>query len=134
MIETSSTSSSYRVRVRNLLLPCSIGIYDHERDRAQRVRFNVELDVADPGSFTDGDLSKILNYERIVGSIKALAASGHFGLVETLAERIAALCLEDRRALKVSVSVEKLDVIFEAESVGVTIVRDRVREAPPTEA
>jgi dihydroneopterin aldolase len=131
MTEASPRSSSYRVRVRNLLLPCSIGIYDHERDRAQRVRFNVELDVVDPGSFTDEDLAKILNYERIVGGIKALIASGHFGLVETLAERIAALCLEDRRALRVNVSVEKLDVICEAESVGIAIVRDRVRAAPP---
>jgi 7,8-dihydroneopterin aldolase/epimerase/oxygenase len=131
MSEASTRSSSYQVRVRNLLLPCSIGIYDHERDRAQRVRFNVELDVADPGSFTDEDLSKILNYERIVGGIKALIGSRHFGLVETLAECIAALCLEDRRALRVSVSVEKLDVICEAESVGIAIVRDRVRAAPP---
>ena len=120
-----ATASSYRVRVRDLVLPCSIGIYDYERETTQRVRINVELDVVDPGSFSTEDFSKVLNYETIVGGVKAIIASGHIELVETLAERVATLCLEDFRSVRVSVGVEKLDVYREAESVGVSIVRDR---------
>jgi 7,8-dihydroneopterin aldolase/epimerase/oxygenase len=118
-------ASTYRVRVRDLLLSCSIGIYDYERQHAQRVLINVELDVSDPGDFARGDFSKVLNYETIVEGAKTIVAAGHIDLVETLAERIAALCLDDPRAVSVAVAVEKLDVYTEAEGVGVSIVRRR---------
>jgi 7,8-dihydroneopterin aldolase/epimerase/oxygenase len=120
-------ASSYRIRVVNLELPCSIGIYDHERQHLQRVRINVELDVVDPGSFVSEDFAKVLNYESIVGGVKAIIAEGHVALVETLAERIAALCLGDPRAMNVRIAVDKLDAYCEAEGVGVSILRSRAR-------
>jgi len=43
--------------------------------------------------------------------------------VETLAERIAALCLDDARVRSVRIRVEKLDVFPDATSVGVEIER-----------
>jgi dihydroneopterin aldolase len=118
-------TSTYRILVRDLVLPCSIGIYDYERQHRQRVRVNVELDIGDPGSFVQEDFSKVLNYEFVVEGIKAIVDSGHIELVETLAERIAALCLDDPRAERATVTVEKLDVYPESEGVGVTIVRRR---------
>lgn len=117
--------TTYRITVRDLVLPASIGIYEHEREKPQRVRVNVELDVADPGSFAAEDFSRVLNYETIVKGTTAIVESGHIELVETLAERIAALCLADRRAVKVTVAVEKLDVYAAAGGVGVSIVRRR---------
>jgi len=117
--------STYRVRVRNLLVPCSIGIHDHERRRTQRVRVNVELDVTDPGAFSSEDFSEVLNYETIVSGARAIADAGHIELVETLAERIAAMCLADPRSVSVTVGVDKLDAYSEAESVGVSIQRHR---------
>jgi 7,8-dihydroneopterin aldolase/epimerase/oxygenase len=122
-----AAASSYRVRVRGLLLPCSIGIYEHERQRTQRVRISVDLDIADPGSFSSEDFATVLNYETIVEGVRSIAGAGHIELVETLAERVAALCLQDPRAISVTVSVEKLDVYSDAESVGVAIVRHRER-------
>jgi 7,8-dihydroneopterin aldolase/epimerase/oxygenase len=116
-------ASTYRVRVRDLMLSCSIGIYDYERQHPQRVRVNVELDVADPGDFAAGEFAKVLNYETIVEGTKEIVAAGHIDLVETLAERIAAMCLADPRAISVAVAVDKLDVYSEAEAVGVSIVR-----------
>jgi dihydroneopterin aldolase len=115
--------SSYRIRVGGLELPCRIGIHEHERHQPQRVRISVELDVLDPGSFAGADISKVLNYETIVGGIKAIIAEGHVELVETLAERIASLCLADPRSVGVHVSVDKLDVYREADGVGVAIQR-----------
>jgi dihydroneopterin aldolase len=117
--------STYRVRVRNLLLPCSIGIHDHERRRTQRVRINVELDVADPGPFSTEDFGQVLNYETIVSGIHKIVEGGHIELVETLAERIASMCLADPRSVSVTVGVEKLDAYSEAESVGVSVIRQR---------
>jgi 7,8-dihydroneopterin aldolase/epimerase/oxygenase len=120
-------ASSYRIRVVNLILPCSIGIYEHERERLQRVRINVELDVVDPGSFASEDFARVLNYESIVGGVKTIIGEGHIALVETLAERIATLCLGDPRAISVRIAVDKLDAYCEAEGVGVSILRSRAR-------
>jgi dihydroneopterin aldolase len=55
--------------------------------------------------------------------VRALVAERHVNLIETLAERIASLVLEDRRVREVSVRVEKLDIFPDAASVGIEIVR-----------
>ncbi len=68
-------------------------------------------------------LANVVNYETIVGRIRGVAASGHMNLVETLAERIAALCLDDSRVRSARVRVEKLDVFPDAASVGIEIER-----------
>jgi dihydroneopterin aldolase len=117
-------AESYRVFVRDLVVPCSIGIYPRERGLRRRVRVNAELAVADPISGKD-DFAEAVNYETVVGGIKAIAEAGHINLVETLADRIANLCLSDRRVTAVRIVVEKLDVYPEAESVGVTLERRR---------
>jgi dihydroneopterin aldolase len=66
-------------------------------------------------------------YEEVVSGMRRLVAAGHLNLVETLAEQIATLCLEDRRVRVARVRVEKLDVFADATSVGVEIER----VAPP---
>jgi 7,8-dihydroneopterin aldolase/epimerase/oxygenase len=108
---------------------CSIGIYAHERQRPQRVRISVDLDVVDPGSFATDDFATVLNYEFVVEGVQRLLAKGHIDLVETLAERVAALCLEDPRATRATVTVEKLDIYPQSEGVGVSIVRGRATHA-----
>jgi 7,8-dihydroneopterin aldolase/epimerase/oxygenase len=115
--------SSYRVTVSELELSASIGIYDHERQQRQRVRIDVDLDVVDPGAFAGEEFAQVLNYETIVEGAKAIVAAGHIELVETLAERVASLCLADPRAVDVTVKVQKLDVYPETKGVGVVIIR-----------
>ena len=63
--------------------------------------------------------------------IGRLLGEGHIQLLETAAERIADLCLADRRCAKVRVKVEKLDVYTNAAGVGVEIERPRDAGAPP---
>ncbi|HWE73039.1 MAG TPA: dihydroneopterin aldolase [Stellaceae bacterium] len=114
----------YRVFVRDLVLPCSIGIYPREKGLRRRVRVNAELQVELSLPSTD-DFADVVNYETIVSGIKAITEGGHINLVETLADRIATLCMADRRVVAVRVMVEKLDVWPETESVGVVVERKR---------
>lgn len=116
-----------RVFVRNLVLPCFIGIHPHERELAQRVRLNVDLTVAEGGA--RDDIAAVVSYEDIVFGVKRMMAEGHINLVETLAERVAAFCFADPRVRIARVQVEKLDVFPEAESVGVAIERAAPRRA-----
>lgn len=112
-----------RILVRNLVLPAQIGVWSHERGRLQRIRLNLEVTVAEGAG---GDrLEEVVRYDLIVDGIRRLVTEGHISLVETLAERVAALCLEEPRVRGVRVRAEKLEVYDDAESVGVEIERIR---------
>lgn len=112
------------VFVHDLEMSASIGIYTYEKTNKQRIRINLDLAVREgDASAIDDSLANVVCYERVVASTRRLIEAGHVNLVETLAERIAALCLEDKRVRVARVRVEKLDVFPDATSVGVEIER-----------
>lgn len=110
------------VFIRDLVLDCSIGVHAFEKTGPQRVRINLDLAVREDRPIED-HIGNVVCYEAIVSGIRALVAAGHVNLVETLAERIAALCLDDPRVRIARIRVEKLDVFADATSVGVEIER-----------
>lgn len=110
------------VFVRDLVLSCMIGVHRHERKGAQRVRINLDLAVRE-GRSLDDDLANVVCYERITTGVREIVSRGHINLVETLAEDVAAMCLEDWRVRSVRVRIEKLDVFPDVTSVGVEIER-----------
>lgn len=114
----------YRILVRDLVLPCRIGVYAHEKQAPQRVRVNAQVLVERDAVDSDA-LSDVLNYETIVEGIRDLARGGHIELVESLAEQVMDVCLASPRALAARISVEKLDIFADAESVGVVLRRRR---------
>lgn len=107
------------VFVRDLVLPMRIGAYGFEHGHEQRVRFTVDVEVVT--SFGPDDMRSVFSYDVVMDAIKMILAGGHIELVETIAERIAAVVLRHERVRSVSVEVEKLDVA--PGSVGVRIVR-----------
>jgi dihydroneopterin aldolase len=120
------------VFLRDLVLPASIGVHPHEHTGTQRVRINVDLGVDDDGaralsrpSVGRDDLRRVVDYEGVANAVRAIVASRHVMLVETLAERIAESCLADPRVHLARVRVEKLDVLADAASAGVEIERRR---------
>jgi dihydroneopterin aldolase len=111
------------VFVRDLVTTTRIGVYRREKKAPQPVRINIEMLVPEDGRPLNDRLANVVDYEAIVVGIRALADEGHVNLVETLAERIAAICLRDRRVKTVRVRVEKLAVFTDAAAVGVEIER-----------
>ena len=120
-----------RVFVRDLILSCSIGVHAHEHQAPQRVKIDLSRWVQENPAPIDDDIANVVSYEDVVSGIERLLGQGHIELVETAAERIAELCLEDRRCAKGRVKVEKLDVYTNAAGVGVEIERGRDAGAPP---
>jgi 7,8-dihydroneopterin aldolase/epimerase/oxygenase len=126
----SSARSVRHVFLRDLVLTASIGVHPHERTAPQRVRINIDLAVEDDGAqllsrkpVGRDELSRVVDYEKVADSARQIVASGHVRLVETLAERIAEVCLADRRVHLARVRVEKLDIFADATSAGVEIER-----------
>ena len=115
----------YTVTVRGLVLLCSIGIRPEEQDRLQRVRVSVDLTAPKGFGFPGNDRRRVINYEKIVAAIRAIAASGHIDLCEGFAERIATACFADPRVAEIRVWVEKLEIFDDAEGVGAILERRR---------
>ncbi|HUC18903.1 MAG TPA: dihydroneopterin aldolase [Acetobacteraceae bacterium] len=120
------------VFIRDMVLSAQIGVTASEKRASQRVRINVDLAVEDEGArplsrerVGQDRLARVVDYEPIAASVRRIVKEGHIGLVETLAERIAEACLEDRRVLAARVRIEKLDIFADAASVGVEIERRR---------
>lgn len=113
------------VFVRDLELSVMIGVHRHERRRSQAVRINIDLTVSEGPAPVDDRLENVVDYETIVQGVKTIVAAGHINLVETLAERVAGLCLSDARVEAARVRIEKLHVLPDAASVGVEIERLR---------
>jgi 7,8-dihydroneopterin aldolase/epimerase/oxygenase len=110
-----------RVFIRDLELLARIGVHGHEQGKPQPVRINVWL-TGDVDTSLDR-LENAIDYEAMAEKIRAIAGAGHINLAETLAERIAAVCFEDRRVAHARVRVEKLHALPGAAAAGVEIDR-----------
>jgi dihydroneopterin aldolase len=112
-----------RISVRDYVRQVEIGAFRSERGVTQRIRFNVVLEVSHHAAARDDDVDQVISYDTITEAIEAALAVERVNLLETLAERVAAGCLADPRAVRAFVRIEKLDRIPGA--LGVEIVRDR---------
>jgi dihydroneopterin aldolase len=113
------------VFVRDLVVDANIGIHAHEKRGRQKIIVSVDLSVAESERPMKDKINEVLCYEEVAAGIESIVATGHINLVETLAERIAQLCLQDDRVLAARVRVEKPDALQRAGSVGIEIERSR---------
>ena len=107
-----------------------IGIQDWEREAKQTVRIDLELPADARRAAERDEIDATVNYKAVAKGLIAYVESTRFQLVETLAERIAALLLDEYGFEWVRVSVSKPGAIRGARNVGVRIERHRVRASP----
>ena len=111
------------IHIRDLRVRCLVGIRDWERVKKQDVIINIRLDadLSKPGR-TDR-IEDTIDYKTLKDRIVELAEHTQFSLVETMAERIAQLCLKSPAVRAVEVTADKPGALRFARSVGVTIRR-----------
>ncbi len=114
---------SQKVLVRGLKLDAFIGVHGHEKDRAQPLIIDVEIDL-EPQR-VEG-IEGTFNYEAVVAAAQAIVAEGHIDLVETFAERLAGACIGQDAAQRVRVCVLKpMALAPQADAAGVELVLER---------
>ncbi len=114
-----------KIIIRDLLVRCIIGVTPEERREKQDVLISVALSADLAPAARSDRVEDAINYRPLKKRLLALAEQSEYHLVEALAERIAAECLEDGRIREVLVSVEKPSALRFARTVGVEIVRRR---------
>jgi dihydroneopterin aldolase len=127
----TATRPADRISLRDHIVEADIGAFQQERGHRQRLRVNVVVEVAPPGTPLDDDVDRILSYDRITEAIADELAATRLNLLETLAEGVARRILSAKAALRVFLRIEKLDVGPYA--LGVEIVRTRADGLVPPE-
>jgi 7,8-dihydroneopterin aldolase/epimerase/oxygenase len=116
-----------RIAVRGISAHAHHGVYDWEREQGQTFRVDavLELDTAEAGA--SDDLARTVNYADLAQQLHAVLTGDPVALLETLAQRLADVCLVSPLVDAVEISVHKpqaqLGVPFD--DVVVSIRRER---------
>ncbi len=117
-----------KVLIKELILDLKLGYYEFEKEKAQKVKFNLEIDYKDKKPTNDRDLKSIVNYGKIVKLVKKLVKNKHYNFLETLAEDVFDELFRDKRIDKITLKIEKLEILKDCSSVGIQISKKRSHE------
>jgi dihydroneopterin aldolase len=112
-----------KVFINGLRAETVIGVYDWERSIRQPLIFDLEMATDNRAAAKDDDLTKAIDYAAISQRVIAEVEASSFQLIETLAEHLAALILEEFGVQWLQLRVLKPSAVAEADAVGVQIQR-----------
>lgn len=115
-----------RIHLCDLLCRCIIGVNPEERENKQDVIINVTLYLNLFSASKTDALDETVNYSDLSKRIIGMVENSQCQLIERLAERVAELCLEDRKVEKVRIRLDKPRAIPYAASAAVEIFRQRI--------
>ena len=114
-----------RITIRRLRLETILGLLPWEREARQTLLVDLDIDTDITAAAEADDIDLAINYAGVCERVTALVDTGRFKLIETVAEQIATLVLREFSAVRVKVTVNKVDVLPQVASVGVCIERHR---------
>lgn len=113
------------IYIRNLRIECTIGVFEWERRVRQTVALDLDL-AADVAHAARRDrLEDTVDYKAIAKRLVAYVGASEFQLVETLAEKVAQVVLDEFGVRWIRVRVNKRGALRQATDVGVVIERGR---------
>jgi FolB domain-containing protein len=123
--DTFMNTAMDRILIKDLMLRCILGLTDEERREKQDVLINLILWTDFTAAAVSDRIEDAVDYRAIKKEIVSFVEASQYHLAETLADRIASLCLKRSAVQQVQVTVEKPTALRFAHSVGVEIVRSR---------
>lgn len=106
-----------------LQVETTIGIWDWERKIRQLVSIDLEMGADIKRAAEKDSVESTLNYKAVAKRVQQFVLESEFRLVETLAEKIAELVLQEFAVPWIQVRVSKPRAISGARDVGVLIYR-----------
>ena len=112
-----------RIFLRDLRVETIIGIFDWEREIKQPVLFDIEMACDCARAAATDSVDDTLNYKAVSKRVISFVEKSEFQLVETLAERVAMLIIDEFQVPWVRLRVNKRGALRGAVDVGVLIER-----------
>lgn len=114
-----------KIFIHGLKTETIIGIFDWERQVRQTVILDIEFGADVRKAALTDSIDDTLNYKRVAKRVLAFVENSQFHLVETLAEHIAMLVLEEFGVAWVRITLSKPGAVRSSRDVGVALERDR---------
>lgn len=102
-----------------------VGIWDWERKIRQTVSIDLEMGADVARAAKNDDIENTLNYKLVAKRVQQFVSDSEYQLVETLAEKIAEITLQEFEIPWIQVRVSKPGAIRNAKNVGVLIRREK---------
>ena len=117
-----------KVLIEALEVDTVIGVYEWERTITQTLSLDLLLATDIRAAAEDDDLSRTLDYDAISRRIGTFAKENDFELVETFAERLAAMLRDEFSIPWLRLTIRKPGAVPNARAVGVMIERGSLVE------
>ncbi len=114
---------SDKIFIEALEVACIIGIFDWERKTPQKILIDLEFPANIRRAAKRDRIEDTTDYKGIAKSILAYAGASKFQLIETLAEKLAALLLKEFKLKEVRLRISKPGALRGSKNVGVEIIR-----------
>ena len=124
---TDQQSPDDRIRLTGLRIFAHHGVLDFERENGQEFIVDLEIAVDLAPAAASDDVTKTIHYGELAEAVYAAVQADTVDLIETVAERVAAIALGYERALQVTVTIHKpaAPIAVPFGDVSVTITRSR---------
>lgn len=107
----------------NLQIETVIGIFDWERKIKQRLYFDLEMATDIRKAANTDSIEDTLDYKSLSIAVTQFVEQSEYQLVETLAEKVAELIINDFNVPWLRLRLNKKGAIRHAEDVGILIER-----------
>ena len=114
-----------KIFIHDLEVKCLIGIFDWERKIRQKVRIDLGIAANVHKAALRDRIEDAIDYKKIAKETITFVKKSRFHLIETLAERLAALLLKNFHLKVITVRVSKPGALRYSKNVGVEITRKR---------
>ena len=129
IIELKPTKDNSTIKrtvfIKDFVIEEIIGFYKHEKEKKQKIIFNIVLDIDQRSLPDEKDIKSIVDYEKITNKLENLTKSKKYNFLESLAEDSFKEIFEDKRINSVKIKIEKPEAIKTARSVGVEVFKTR---------
>lgn len=116
------------IYLKDLRIDTVIGIYDWERQTRQTIILDIEMATDIAKAARTDHIDDTLNYKAVAKRIMTFVGESEFQLVETLAEKIAEILLDEFDITWLKLSLNKQGAVRGVRDVGVIIERGKIPE------
>lgn len=111
--------------IQQLAVSTTIGVYEWEKKIKQKLLFDLEIAADASRAATTDNINDTIDYATVASAITEYVEQHQFELIETVAETVAGIILNDFAATQVTITLQKPGAVENARSVGVKIVRQK---------
>lgn len=114
-----------QIRIRHLAVEAIVGTREDEQTAPQPLRLNVTFEYDATAAVTGDDLTEAVDYDTMCAAIAARLAERKYALVETLAQDVMALVVDNGRVVSALVEVQKPSAVAAASYISAVVAWPR---------